>query len=80
MTVTRKSHKKKITISIISIIKNKEELYAKIDYSKRDIVNTHYALIQISRQKMIKILQYKKEEFWIRLSSRKTKRRPVASY
>lgn len=56
MTVLQKSRKKKITIPIIPIIKDKEELYAKIDYLEKNAVNTYHTLIQTPRQKMTKIL------------------------
>lgn len=59
MTIPRKPHKKKITIPIIPIVEDKEELYAKIDYSKRNTVDIYYALIQTFKQEMTKILQSK---------------------
>ena len=63
MTVLQKPRKKKITTPIIPIVEDEEKLYAGIDYSERNAVDTHHALIQTSRQEMTEILQSKGEAF-----------------
>ena len=45
MTVPQKSRKKKITIPVIPIVQNDEELYAEIYYSERDAVDNYHALL-----------------------------------
>ncbi len=45
MTVPRKLYKKKVVPPAISIIKEKEELYAKIYHLDQDIIDTNYALL-----------------------------------
>ena len=45
ITIPQKSYKKKIATLIIPIIEDKEELYTEIDYSERNAIDTHHALI-----------------------------------
>lgn len=52
MTVLQKPYKKKITIPIIPIVEDKEELYADINCLKRDAVDTQHVLLQIPKQEM----------------------------
>ena len=66
MTVPRKPRKKKITTPIIPIVEDEKELYVGINYSERDAVDTHHALIQTPRQEMTEILQSKGEAFWMK--------------
>lgn len=56
MRVPQKPYKKKIITPIILIIEDEEELYAKIDYLERNVIDTYHALIQTSRQEMTEIL------------------------
>lgn len=59
MMVSQKSRKRKVMplaiSSIISIIKEKEELYAKNHKSDKDIVDTNQTLFPIPKQNLAKV-------------------------
>lgn len=44
MIILQKFHKKMITNFVIPIIKDKEELYKKIDYLEKNTINIYYVL------------------------------------
>ena len=63
MTIPRKPRKKEITIPIIPLVEDEEELYAGIDYSERNAIDSYYTLIQTPKQEMTEILQSKGKVF-----------------
>ena len=73
-TVPQKPRKKKVMPSIILIIKEQKELYAKIYYSNQDTININHALLQIFKQELAKILQFKGETFHMKATIQKSEK------
>lgn len=67
MTILHQPCKREF-VPLAVLIMKEEKPDAKFQYFNKNIINTHYALLEIPKQKLAKIFQSKREAFCIKIT------------